>query len=255
MTACRDPLKQDTDPSPKARGHSPQPLRHMFSSIPRRYDLLNRLLTGGLDTWWRKQAAEECLRHASGPVLDLCCGTGDLTLRLAEISQGRIEVLGLDFSGPMLEEAERKAESAGLAGLTRFVHGDVRDLPFQDGYFSAIGISFAFRNLTYRNPLTGRHIAEVLRVLSAGGSFVIVETSRPANPLLRAAVDAYYKLVVSCLGGAVSGRPGAYRYLAESARRFYTSDEVCEILLHAGFSHVDARPLLGGVAALHVAIK
>jgi demethylmenaquinone methyltransferase/2-methoxy-6-polyprenyl-1,4-benzoquinol methylase len=227
----------------------------MFSAIPRTYDLLNRLLTGGMDKRWRKQAARECVRHASGPVLDLCCGTGDLTLYLGEISHGRSEVLGLDFSSPMLEAAKRKAESGGFHGFMRFVHGDVRNLPFRDGCFSVIGISFAFRNLTYGNPLAQRYLLEVIRVLSPGGRFVILETSRPQNPLLRAASGAYYWLVVSPLGGMISGRREAYRYLAESARRFYTSEEVSDLLLQAGFSRVDARPLFGGVAALHVAVK
>lgn len=255
MTVCRDPLKQDAGRSRKARGHSSQPLLHMFSSIPRRYDLLNRLLTGGLDTWWRKQAAEECLRHASGPVLDLCCGTGDLSVRLANISGGGRHVIGIDFSGPMLEEAVSKLRARRLQRRIGFVRGDVGELPFEDACFSVIGISFAFRNLTYQNPLSSQYLSEVIRVLSPGGRFVLVETSRPPNALLRAAVDAYYALVVSRLGGMVSGHPDAYRYLAESARRFYTSEEVCEILLDAGFRQVDSRPLLGGVAALHVALK
>ena len=155
----------------------------------------------------------------------------------------------------MLEEAKRKTGSSGPPGLIGFVLGDVRDLPFPDGCFSVVGISFAFRNLAYRNPLTARYLSEVLRVLSPGGRFVIVETSRSSNPFLRVAVDLYYRLIVSPLGGMISGRPEAYRYLAESARRFYTADEVCGVLRRTGFREVDTLQLFGGVAALHTAVK
>ena len=225
----------------------------MFAAIPARYDLLNRLLTWGLDERWRRQAARECLRHAQGRVLDLACGTGDLALHMARLSGPDLEVVGLDFAGPMLKVARAKAESAGLAGKVSFVHGDAANLPFPDGHFSAVGISFAFRNITYRNPLRDRYLAEVGRVLAPGGRFVMVETSQPRNPLLRAGFHMYLRLAVSGLGSLLSGHRGAYRYLAESARRFYTPDEVAALLKNAGFREVHTRPLLWGVAAVHVA--
>jgi demethylmenaquinone methyltransferase/2-methoxy-6-polyprenyl-1,4-benzoquinol methylase len=227
----------------------------MFSTIPRRYDLLNRVLTWGFDERWREKAARECLRHASGRVLDLCCGTGDLALHVAGMSAGELEVLGLDFSRPMLEEARRKAATRGLLGLASFIQGDAADLPFRDNHFSVVGISFAFRNVTYRNPLTSRYLSEVHRVLEPGGRFVIVETSQPKNGLFRAIVHSYHRLFVSRIGGMISGHSGAYRYLAESARRFFSAAEVCQLLLNARFREAESRPLLGGVSALHVALK
>lgn len=227
----------------------------MFSAIPLRYDLINRLLTGGFDARWRRRAACECIVHASGPVLDLCCGTGDLSLHLADTAQAGLDVFGLDFSGPMLIEAVRKSKAAGLAGSMAFLQGDAANLPFPDDRFSVVGISFAFRNLTYRNRLGARYLSEVLRVLSPGGKFVIVETGQPRNALWRGIVHAYYTLVVSPIGGLISGQPGAYRYLAHSARGFYSAREMTQLLLEAGFSHVDSHPLLGGVAALSIATK
>lgn len=227
----------------------------MFAAIPARYDLLNRLLTCGMDERWRRQAARECLRHARGGVLDLACGTGDLALHLARLAGPDLEVVGLDFAGPMLRLARAKAQVAGLAGKASFIHGDAANLPFRDGHFSVVGTSFAFRNISYRNPLRERYLSEVQRVLAPGGRFVIVETSQPRNRLLKSWFHAYLRIAVSGIGSLVSGHRGAYRYLAESARRFYAPDEVAALLMSAGFQEVHAQPLLGGVAALHVAAK
>ena len=136
-----------------------------------------------------------------------------------------------------------------------FIHGDIGRLPFRDGYFSVVAISFAFRNITYSNPLRDRYLAEVLRVLSEGGRFIIVETSQPPNPLLRTAFHTYLRWFVSGLGSFLSGHRGAYRYLAESARRFYTPNEVASLLKNAGFREVHTSPMLGGIAAIHVAVR
>ena len=122
-------------------------------------------------------------------------------------------------------------------------------------YFDCIGISFAFRNLTYKNPLVQRHIAELLRVLRAGGKFVIVETSQPQSKLIRKLFHLYLRWFVFRLGYLLSGNRGAYHYLAESAARFYTSEELKEILSTAGFRQVSFHPLFFGVVGIYVAIK
>jgi demethylmenaquinone methyltransferase/2-methoxy-6-polyprenyl-1,4-benzoquinol methylase len=231
------------------------PLHDMFAAIPGRYDLLNRVLTWGFDERWRRRTARECLRYARGPVMDLGCGTGDLTLHLARMAPSEAEIVGTDFAEPMLEVARAKATAAGLGRKVTFIHGDISKLPFRDGHFSVVAISFAFRNITYHNPLRDRYLAEVLRVLSEEGRFVIVETSQPSNPLFRAAFHTYLRWVVSGLGSLLSGHRGAYRYLAESARRFYTPGEVGSFLKNAGFREVHTSPLMGGIAAIHVAIR
>lgn len=226
----------------------------MFDAVPRRYDMLNRLLTLRFDERWRAQAARLCLADKPARVLDLCCGTGDLALRLARRAAGA-EVQALDYSAGMLELARRKAGRTPAGQAIRFVEGDAAALPFLDGHFDAVGIAYAFRNLTWHNPLTARALAEVRRVLKPGGRFVIVETSQPANRLLRLGFHLYLRLVVAPLGSLLSGHAGAYRYLALSARNFFSAPEVCDMLQRAGFSQVTYQRQLGGVAAIHVALK
>ena len=227
----------------------------MFTAVPRRYDLINHIITWGLDKRWRGKAAKECLASQPGKVLDLCCGTGDLTINLARLAEDNVELTGIDYSQPMLEIATKKAESLARRRKIPFIYGDAANLPFPDGYFDCVGISFAFRNLTYKNPLARRHLAEVLRVLSAGGRYVIVETSQPKSRLIRKLYHLYLRWFVFRLGYLLSGNRQAYHYLAESAARFYTSEEVEEMLVTAGFRQVSFCRLFFGAAGIHVAVK
>jgi demethylmenaquinone methyltransferase/2-methoxy-6-polyprenyl-1,4-benzoquinol methylase len=188
-------------------------------------------------------------------MLDLCCGTGDLALRLAKLARDDAEIMGLDFSEPMLKLARRKAVARNLERKVSFLHGDVADLPFPDGYFTVLGISFAFRNIIYRNPLRHRYLAEIVRVLAPGGRCIIVETSQPHIGLLRGIYHLYLRTLVSGVGGLLSRHHRAYRYLAESARRFYMADEVSRTLIEAGFQETQSQPLLWGIAAIHVATR
>ncbi len=230
-----------------------RPLQGMFSGVPRRYDIINRLFTLRLDQRWRRAAARECLSGSPRRVLDLCAGTGDLAIRLSSKKDPGTFVAGADFAPPMLALARRKAARAGAAAP--FVAGDASRLPFRDGSFDAVGIAFGFRNLTYRNPGRDRHLAEILRVLAPGGRLVIVESSRPRSRAIRLLSDLYVKLAVATLGGLLSGQRGAYRYLAHSAVNFFAPEELAGMLRAAGFSAVTWRPFMGGVAALHVAVK
>ncbi len=230
-----------------------KPLQEMFSDVPHRYDLINRLFTMGLDQRWRRIAAGECLSGAPSRVLDLCTGTGDLALRLGADAGGKVPVTGVDFSMPMLGVARRKAAREGMD--VPFVLGDAGRLPFRDGTFDAVGIAFAFRNLTYRNPGRDRYLAEIIRVLAPGGRFVIVESSRPGSRIMGVLVGLYLKIAVSFFGGILSGQRGAYRYLARSAANFFPPGELADLLRAAGFSVVTWRTFAYGAAALHVAIK
>ena len=227
----------------------------MFMAVPRRYDLINHVITLGLDKRWRWKAARECLTTHPRKVLDLCCGTGDLVINLDQLAENNVELIGIDYSQPMLEIATRKAELSAKGKSVSFIYGDAANLPFPDGYFDCVGISFAFRNLSYKNPLAQRHVAEVLRVLSTGGRYVILETSQPKSRLIRKLYHLYLRWFVFRVGYMLSGNREAYHYLAESAARFYTAEEVEEILLTAGFRKVSFHSLFWGAAGIYTAIK
>ncbi|MCJ7604625.1 MAG: ubiquinone/menaquinone biosynthesis methyltransferase [Dehalococcoidales bacterium] len=230
-----------------------RPLHGMFTAVPPRYDLVNHIITLGMDTRWRKLAARTCLENNPQRVLDLGCGTGDLALTIARFSGHNTGVTGLDYSPPMLERARRKASASGLS--VEFIHGDAAQTPFPDGHFDCVGISFAFRNLTYKNPLCEPHLAEVLRILKPGGRYVIVESSQPENAFIRAGFRLYLRAFVSPVGMMLSGNKGAYNYLASSAAHYYSAPEVRDMLLKAGFGSVSYRPLFFGAAGIHIASR
>lgn len=227
----------------------------MFDRVPGRYDLVNRIITWGLDRPWRKKAARRCLEHHPQTILDLGCGTGDLAIQLAKSSEYHTRIIGFDFSRPMLEAAVEKARRLKNKNNLKWIQGDVRELPFADASLDCAGISFAFRNLTYKNPYRDAFLREICRVLKPGGRFVIVESSRPQNRLVHFIFRWYVRLFVRAAGRLVSKDRGAYRYLADSVIRFYKPDEAAGLLLQAGFTRVDHQPLLFGAAALHMAVK
>lgn len=223
----------------------------MFVAVPKRYDLVNRAITLGLDLRWRREASRACLKDSPRRVLDLCCGTGDLAAELSRYAPRETAVIGLDFSRPMLRLAQRKVEA--LARPVTFVQGDASAMPFPDGCFDGIGISFAFRNLTFRNPLSSRYLAEIRRVLAPGGRLVIVESSRPRSRFVQAAWKTYLNLFVAGVGSMLSGNRSAYHYLAQSAARFYTPEEIHDLLRGSGFQKVTTRRRLFGAVAIHIA--
>lgn len=226
-----------------------------FTAVPPRYDLVNRIFTLGMDEGWRKRAARLCLVEDPKKVLDICCGTGDLAVWLARLAKPGTEVTGLDYSQPMLTLATAKAAPHKLNTPVTFIHGDVSALPFPDGYFDAIGISFAFRNLTFKNPLTEKYLAEIVRVIKPGGRFVIVESSQPPNAVIRGFDHLYLRGMVKSVGLVIARNRPAYNYLAESARRFYTAEELADLLAAAGFSRVTFKRFFFGACAIHIAIK
>jgi demethylmenaquinone methyltransferase / 2-methoxy-6-polyprenyl-1,4-benzoquinol methylase len=215
--------------------------------------MINHIFTWGMDKGWRLRAAKECLSGNAKRVLDLACGTGDLSITIAKLAKSRIEITGLDFSQPMLDIAQHKAQRQRYS-LT-FVRGDASNLPFPDGFFDSIGISFAFRNLTYKHPQASKHIAEILRVLRPGGRFVIVESSQPKFRFIRWLDHIYLRAFVYRIGWWLSGNRNAFNYLTISASRYYAAEELRTLLLDSGFSKVTFQRLFFGATAIHVAVK
>ena len=234
---------------------SPQPLHGMFNKAPPRYDVINHIITLGQDKRWRKFAAKACLVGNPARILDLGCGTGDLSIEIALQAKTEVGINGLDYSQPMLSLAKVKAAKKGVENKINFIYGEATKIPFPDSDFDCVGISFAFRNLTYLNPHWEIHLAEVYRVLKPGGRFVIVESSQPSNAFIRACFHLYLRAFVRPVGAMLSREGAAYRYLAESSSHFYSPGQVREMLLRAGFREVSYRPLLLGAAGIHVATR
>jgi demethylmenaquinone methyltransferase/2-methoxy-6-polyprenyl-1,4-benzoquinol methylase len=235
-------------------GKNIKPLQKMFNDVPGRYDLMNRLMTLRLDELWRKKAARLCLKDEPSQVADICTGTGDLASHLAKFKSPSTSLTALDFSEPMLQFAGEKFRKKGLQDI-RLLYADVAELPFPDRTFDAIGIGFAFRNLTYNNFKRELYLSEIFRVLKTGGRFVIVETSQPPNRIIRFLFHLYLRIMVRGLGGILSGNKGAYRYLAHSAIHYYKPEEVSDLLLNTGFSKVTFYPQFLGIASIHLAIR
>jgi demethylmenaquinone methyltransferase/2-methoxy-6-polyprenyl-1,4-benzoquinol methylase len=231
----------------------PKPLHNIFTDITSRYDLINHIFTWRMDAGWRLKGAKECLQGNPKRILDLGCGTGDLAITIAKLAKSRIEITGFDFSQPMLDIARHKAQCLGYS--ITFINGEAENLPFPDEYFDNIGISFAFRNLTYKHPQAKKHIAEILRVLKPGGRFVITESSQPKSSFIRCLDHIYLGTFVYGLGWWLSGNRNAFKYFVESASHYYTAEELRAILLKSGFSKVSFKRLFFGAAAIHIAVK
>jgi len=237
------------------------PLQSFYGDIHTSYDRVNRIFTFGRDRAWRRQAATELLKSGPRSVLDLCTGTGDFVLELARQSispEPGITITGFDFSADMLKEARRKqAELEGDESLPniRFIEGDAGKMPFADGQFDSMGITFGIRNLVYENSKANRHLSEMNRVLRNGGELVVLESSKPVNTLWRIFNNFYLRFILPFLGGWISGNRKAYKYLATSSRNYYTREEMGMILNVAGFKLIRSRSLFLGSVMLLVLVK
>lgn len=210
----------------------------MFDAIAPRYDLVNRLMTFGLDQRWRHTTAAAPALPDGALVLDLACGTGDLSRAALRLGY---RVVGADLSAGML---------AANGASTPLVEADGSQLPFASGCFDGLVCGYALRNFTD----LGATLAECARVLRAGGRLAVLEVDAPTSPLWRAGFDLWFTRAVPVLGGALSDRE-AYRYLPESVAYLPPSAVLRRLLLEAGFSAVGVRPLAGGLSQLVVATR
>jgi demethylmenaquinone methyltransferase/2-methoxy-6-polyprenyl-1,4-benzoquinol methylase len=220
-------------------------VRSMFDRIAPRYDLLNRLLSGGTDVRWRRRAVDFLEIPPPARVLDLCTGTADLLIEALR-RHPRQSGLGVDLSHGMLVRGAAKLERFGYAGRSALVGGDGERLPVRDGLFDGALVAFGIRNLG--DPVTA--MREVRRALRPGGRFVVLEFSMPEGAF-GVAYRFYFRHVLPRLGGLVSGDASAYSYLPASVARFPTPDAFAGLMAEAGFAGVRWRPLTGGIACLH----
>lgn len=226
-------------------------LHAFYTRIFKSYDLVNRLFTFGQDQKWRRNAATDCLAGKPEKVLDLCCGTGDLTLMIEGLSQKDISITGYDFNENMLAMARKKSTGKNIG----FVQGDAANMPFEDQKFDSITIGFGFRNLTFNNPARDQHINEIHRVLKKGGSLFILESSVPQNIFVRFFYKLYLYMFLVPLGGILSGDLKAYWYLAHSSSEFYSVREIEDMMLNSGFTKMTYKRFLFGATNLIQIVK
>jgi demethylmenaquinone methyltransferase / 2-methoxy-6-polyprenyl-1,4-benzoquinol methylase len=223
----------------------------MFCRIARRYDLANRLLSLGVDRWWRRCLVATVKRHRSGAVLDVATGSGDVAFSLSDhVSATRI--IGVDFCAPMLEAAEQKKTAAGGTRFANvsFAPGDGLALPFDAETFDAVTISFGLRNMADRR----RCLEEMRRVLTHGGRLFVLEFSRP-DRWFQPLYYFYLRKILPHLAGTLTGDRAAYVYLNETIEQFPDADALTREILSAGFTDVRSRKLSFGIVALHECVK
>jgi len=224
-------------------------VRHVFSEIAPRYDLLNHALSLNIDRGWRRRAIDalEWRRNPSGLYVDLCAGTLDVAVMLAGNAGFSGRVLAADFAEPMLRAGLDKARARRVSAVV----SDALVLPLADHQAAGAIVAFGIRNVVDLDAA----LREVHRVLAPRARFVILEFTTPSNPIMRRLYHFYFHHVLPAIGGVVSGHPTAYRYLPESVAHFPGPSELAERMTAAGFVDVHWRALTFGIAAIHTGIK
>jgi demethylmenaquinone methyltransferase/2-methoxy-6-polyprenyl-1,4-benzoquinol methylase len=220
----------------------------MFDRVAARYDLLNSLMSAGLHHRWRERAADRAGLSPGDSALDVCCGTGDLTLELASRLSPGGHVVGCDFSEPMLDLAREKSAAHGVDGV-RFEWADALSLPYDAGRFDAATVGFGVRNFADRD----RGLREMARVLRPGGRLVVLEFTKPQRPPFSTFYALWFDRLAPILG-KLSDDPEAYAYLAESVHNFPDPRGLAEKMDGAGLSGIRYTVLAGGIVTIHSGI-
>ena len=223
-------------------------VRQVFDSVATRYDLMNDLLSGGLHRAWKAYTVAVADVREGDRVLDIAGGTGDLARAFAKRVGARGQVVLTDINAAMLGVGRDRLLDDGVAVPTALCDGE--KLPFPEGSFDLVSVAFGLRNMTHKDVA----LAEMARVLRPGGRLLVLEFSRPAEPL-RKAYDWYSFKVMPFIGKWVAKDEDSYRYLAESIRMHPDQDTLKAMMKSVGFGHVDVHNLAGGIVALHVGVK
>ena len=224
-------------------------VERMFDRIAYRYDLLNHLLSLNIDKLWRRRAVKLLQSRNPKIILDVATGTADFAVAAAKLSPEKI--FGVDLSEKMLESGRKKIEKKGLNALIELKKGDAEHLPFEENFFDAVTTGFGVRN--FENLKKG--LDEIFRILRPGGTFIVLEFSRPKNPVFRKLYFFYFTKVLPWLGKVVSKDKSAYTYLPESVREFPDGEEFGAILGSVGFVKCRWSPQTLGIATIYEAQK
>jgi demethylmenaquinone methyltransferase/2-methoxy-6-polyprenyl-1,4-benzoquinol methylase len=229
----------------------PAAVEATFSSVAPRYDLANHWLSGGIDFYWRKRLVKLAQKNNPTDILDLATGSGDVLFALRKGFGDKVNLTGLDFCEPMLEQARKKRSLRGLAECAnQFLHGDCLSLPFEDNSFDLVTIAFGLRNLADR----AKGLAEMNRVLRPGGRLIILEFSQPYL-WFRPFYYFYLRGILPWVARWLTGDRDAYLYLGTSIAGFPNRLGLCKEIEQAGFDQVEAEPLTFSIVALHQGSK
>jgi len=224
-------------------------VKQMFNDIAHRYDLLNHLLSGGIDIYWRKKAISKLQVEPADTVLDLACGTGDLAIET--VAQKNCKVIGADIAHRMLVYGSEKLAKKKLQNKISFVNGDGEFLPFTDGSFQGVTIAFGIRNM----GSVHQALEEMQRILSEKGQAIILEFSLPTNILFKKLYLFYFNHILPQIGRVISNDSQAYTYLPASVEKFPAISEFEEWMKQAGFNSIGHWKLFNGVAVIYRGIK
>ena len=219
----------------------------MFNQISTSYDLLNHLLSFGLDIRWRKSLAKFLPKKNYVKIIDLATGTADVLISLCRRQKNIESAVGIDLADKMLEIGRKKIEKENLSKIITLKEGDAARILYADNAFDAATIAFGIRNV--ENPQIV--LNEMHRVVREGGRALIMEFSLPNNLIFRVIHLFYLRAVVPILGGMISGHMHAYRYLNQTIETFPYGEEFCQMMERSGFKNVKANPLLFGVATIY----
>lgn len=225
-------------------------VHNVFQNISDHYDKMNAIISFNRHRAWRKDVMKRMKVERGKKALDVCTGTGDWALALAEAVGDKGNVIGLDFSENMLKVAEEKLAKTSLKNVS-FINGDAMDLPFPDNSFDYVTIGFGLRNV----PDYKRVLKEMHRVCKPGGQVVCLETSQPTLFGYRQLYYFYFQHIMPLFGKIFAKSYDEYAWLNESAREFPGKEELKEMFLNVGFKEVKVKSYSGGVAAMHLAIK
>lgn len=224
----------------------------MFAEVARRYDLLNHLLSLGMDVRWRRVAARLAPRPLVGPVLDVCCGTGDLALAYWRASAQRAQIAGVDFCRQMIDIAQRKSSRLRITPPPLWMLADALNLPFVDGSFQVVCVAFGIRNVA--DPQ--KALREMTRVCQPGGQVAVLEFSLPQSSVIRSVYFWYFRRVLPRIGNVVShNRSNAYGYLPASVIEFATGEAFLRQMAAVGLHNLTMRPLTWGIATIYRGTK
>jgi len=229
---------------------TPSRIAGMFDAIAPRYDLLNRVLSAGLDQTWRQRAVSELGLGARPRIVDLCTGTADLALAAVRVHPDA-SVLALDFSGAMLRVAREKVSAGDHAARIRLVRADATRIPLAESVYDAATIGFGIRNVAEPNLA----LAELQRVLKPGGRLAILEFGQPRIPGIRTLYAWYFRYLLPAIGKLVSHHQSAYSYLPASVGTFPPPAEFARTIESHGFVNVRAVPLTFGIVYLYIGFK